>query len=565
MCRSIPINKTCSRCTRINVMRFIVAFAGAMLLAQPVLAETFTNPIIGDGADPWVTQWKGQYFYARSAGGQLYVDRATKLQDIGRSASQSVWRPPTGTAYSQNLWAPELHYLDNKWYMYVAADDGDNANHRMHVLEGDSQDPQGTYTYKGKIAAPTDRYAIDGTVFENGGSRYFIWSGWEGTDNGRQDLYIAPMSNPWTIGGERVLISKPDYTWEKHGLAINEGPTVLRKDGTVNIIYSASGFWRDEYALGQLTLNGRNVLSESSWIKKNTPVFSQTSNVNGPGHASFVKSPDRAEDWIVYHAHDDLEFDGGRDVRIQPFGFNADNTPNFGSPVNSGVALQEPSGRAVVTFIPNGSFDRMDVTSAGGPGIISSVESFRSQGEVGLVDNTGRFFAPIAGGDGRQVGFIGAAQPSALTQDIGLIVQPGTFELSAGFAISSDQAGDALSDPTTFKLLLESVGLNGRGFADEGDVVVLGEIEFSSSSFNAASFTYFSTTGIIPLDSSRLDTLLRIGIYSIGNGSADWEAKVDNLSLVYSTAVPEPAALGTLYVAMGLLLARRRRGTMRSA
>ena len=305
---------------------------------------TFNNPIIGSGADPWVTRWNNQYVYVRSNGAAVYVAKSTSLQGIGAGASIKVWDPPDGTAWSHNVWAPELHYLDGKWYIYVAADDGNNASHRMYVLEGNTQDPAGSYTFKGKIAATTDRWAIDGTVLDHNGSRYMLWSGWPGTTDGQQNLYIAPMSNPWTISGERVTISTPTYAWERHGLALNEGPTVLKKDGTVHIIYSASGFWTPEYSLGQLTLTGSNPMFGSAWTKKPTPVFTRTSNVAGVGHASFTKSPDGSQDWIVYHAHKDPTTFTGRDVRTQAFTWNPDNSPSFGQPINPATPIIEPSG-----------------------------------------------------------------------------------------------------------------------------------------------------------------------------------------------------------------------------
>jgi GH43 family beta-xylosidase len=152
------------------------------------------------------------------------------------------------------------------------------------------------------------------------------------------------MSNAWTITGDRVQISAPTLAWERHGLSINEGPTVLQKDGTTHIIYSASGYWTPEYSLGRLTLTGSNPLQAGSWTKSGSPVFTRTSSVVGVGHASFTKSPDGVEDWIVYHAHKSpFEFTG-RDVRAQPFTWNADDSPNFGQPVNPGTPLDEPSG-----------------------------------------------------------------------------------------------------------------------------------------------------------------------------------------------------------------------------
>ena len=73
-----------------------------------------------------------------------------------------------------------------------------------------------TFDFLGKVYdSTTDRWAIDGTVLEaDNGALYFIWSGWPGSVDGLQNLYIAPMSNPWTISGPRVLLSTPQLSWE---------------------------------------------------------------------------------------------------------------------------------------------------------------------------------------------------------------------------------------------------------------------------------------------------------------------------------------------------------------
>ena len=302
-------------------------------------------------------QWGNKYVYARSDGGAVWIAKSDTLEGIGSAAQVKIWDPPNGQPYSQDVWAPELHYLDGKWYVYVAADDGDNATHRMYVLEGNSQDPSGSYTFKGKIAATTDRWAIDGTVLDYNGSRYFIWSGWPGFTDGQQNLYIAPMSNPWTISGDRVLISQPNFSWEQHGLPINEGPEVLQHDGKTFVIYSASGFWTNQYALGQLQFTGTDPLAGSTWIKSSVPVFSQGNGVVGVGHASFVTSPDGSEDWIVYHAHTSAtNWDGVRNIHIQPFTFNANGSPNFGQPTSSSTPLALPSGTPTFYFSTQSAF-----------------------------------------------------------------------------------------------------------------------------------------------------------------------------------------------------------------
>ncbi|HEY1786839.1 MAG TPA: glycoside hydrolase family 43 protein [Verrucomicrobiae bacterium] len=340
------------------MVRSVLLFTFIACIAQALFAgesgdQTFTNPIVRRGADPWVIRWNSKYYLCQAmppggrgpgTGAGVWVSAATNLEAIGRGTHKRVWTPELGTRHSYEVWAPELHFLRGKWYIYVAADNGNNATHRMYVLEGTSLDPQQPFVLKGKIAAPEDRWAIDGTVLEMPGSKlYFVWSGWDGRKNVAQNLYVAPMSDPWTISGNRVCISRPEYPWEKNGLPINEGPETLWHGKHLFIIYSASGFWTEDYCLGELAWNGGDVLDPKSWVKNPKPVFSRTPAVSGPGHCSFVPSPDGTEDWIVYHAHISRDSDI-RDIRIQRFQWNPDGSPDFGSPISPGVPLRRPSG-----------------------------------------------------------------------------------------------------------------------------------------------------------------------------------------------------------------------------
>jgi hypothetical protein len=61
----------------------------------------------------------------------------------------------------------------------------------------------GTGFFKGKISDRSDNWAIDPSVFEYKNQWYMIWSGWEENKNGQQNIYIAKMKNPWTIGGKK--------------------------------------------------------------------------------------------------------------------------------------------------------------------------------------------------------------------------------------------------------------------------------------------------------------------------------------------------------------------------
>jgi GH43 family beta-xylosidase len=155
------------------------------LLSVGVYAQqnkTFTNPLLPSGADPWSSYVNGYYYYTNTLGNRLDIWKTKSLADLKSAERKTIFTPPVGTLYSKELWAPEIHFIDNKWYVYFAADDGKNDNHRMYVLENTSVDPmKGEWNFKGKVADSSDKWAIDGSVFKHGNQFYMIWSGWKET------------------------------------------------------------------------------------------------------------------------------------------------------------------------------------------------------------------------------------------------------------------------------------------------------------------------------------------------------------------------------------------------
>ncbi|MFB5761510.1 family 43 glycosylhydrolase [Paenibacillus medicaginis] len=304
--------------------------------------QDFYNVVIQDGADPWAYKHTdGYYYFTKTTGNNVTIWKSRTLSGLDAGESVSI---ETG---GQNIWAPEIHYLNGAWYIYYAKDDGDNANHRMYVLENTSQNPlQGTWQDRGQVTDNTNKWAIDGTVLQVGNQLYFIWSGWEGNVNVSQKLYIARMSNPWTIVSDRVEISTPEYTWEtNHNPHVNEGPQVVIRGNIINLIYSASGSWTNDYCLGLITADiNADLLQSSSWHKRSEPIFKSANGIYGPGHASFTTSPDGTGDWIVYHNAKNNQSGWNREIRIQPFTWNADNTPNLGSPLAPNSKIPVPSG-----------------------------------------------------------------------------------------------------------------------------------------------------------------------------------------------------------------------------
>lgn len=315
---------------------------------------TFKNTLAEiDTPDPSVIYKDGYYYMTFTHNGTDIMVMKSLTLDFRQAERKVVWYPPAETAYSANLWAPELQYIRGSWYIYFAADDGQNENHRMYVLQADSGDPLGSYTFKGQVTDSSNKWAIDGLAMEVDGELYFVWSGWEGEANAAQNTYIAPMSDPLTISGPRVLLSEPLLPWEQAGGPpyINEGQSVLHHNGRVFIVYSGAGSWTKYYSLGLLALKpGGNPLEASDWIKSQEPLLAmdEAAGVYGPGHNSFTVSPDGSEQWIVYHATTGAE-DGwnNRKARAQPVSWDADGLPVFGKPLPLSEAIPVPAGMGV--------------------------------------------------------------------------------------------------------------------------------------------------------------------------------------------------------------------------
>jgi GH43 family beta-xylosidase len=142
--------------TVFSISRLLLAAAVAVQICPafaqaPSGSNTFKNPLRPSGADPWVIQWNGFYYYMNTTGANLTIWQTKDMTDLAHARKKVVWTPESGEPYSHELWAPELHRLGNKWYIYFAADAGHNSSHRIFVVENRSVDPlDGSWKFKGK-------------------------------------------------------------------------------------------------------------------------------------------------------------------------------------------------------------------------------------------------------------------------------------------------------------------------------------------------------------------------------------------------------------------------------
>ncbi|MBD7915739.1 family 43 glycosylhydrolase [Clostridium sp. Sa3CUN1] len=315
------------------------------------MENIYRNPIVIQRADPCIYKHTDGYYYFTGSVPEfdlIELRRARKIEELQDAETFVVWRKHEEGEMSQLIWAPEIHYINNKWYIYFAAAPdrvvtGITFNHKMYVIECEDKNPLiGKWVEKGRVETGWDSFALDATIFEQNGKLYYVWAQEDVNiePNSHSNIYIAEMENPWTLKSKAVLLSKPELDWETKLYWVNEGPAILKKNGKIFLTYSASAT-DENYCIGMLSADeNSDLLNPKSWRKSSKPVF-KTSYENkqyGPGHNSFTVSEDGKLDLLVYHCRNYLELKGdplsdpNRHARVEVIEWNEDGTPSFGVP-----------------------------------------------------------------------------------------------------------------------------------------------------------------------------------------------------------------------------------------
>lgn len=184
------------------------------------------NPFIEQRADPFILRDGSHYYFIASVPeyDRLEIRRADSLEGLRTAAPVVVWHKPESGPMSQLIWAPEIHHLAGKWYIYFAATHTQSLDklgmfqHRMFALECADADPlTGRWTEKGQIKTQFDTFALDATTFNHQGKQWYLWAQKSPDIAGNSNIYLAELENPWTIKGEPVMLSHPEYDWECQG------------------------------------------------------------------------------------------------------------------------------------------------------------------------------------------------------------------------------------------------------------------------------------------------------------------------------------------------------------
>lgn len=312
--------------------------------------ENINNPVVFQRADPHIYLHTDGFYYMTAsvpAYDGIEIRRAKTIEELENGEAKMVWMKHKEGEMSELIWAPEIHIINGKWYIYFAAAGNTKIhethvtfNHRMYVIENADSNPfSDNWVEKGRITTHMDSFSLDATILKYENKVYYIWAQKDPEIAGNSNIYISEMENPWTLKGNITMLTHPEYEWEKRVFLVNEGPSILKNDKYIFLTYSASAT-DENYCVGILKLEiGKDPLIKENWIKSSVPVFkSDVSNKRfGPGHNSFTKSPE-GQDILVYHCRDydkfdcDPLYDPNRHTCIQVVEW-INGEPNFGIPL----------------------------------------------------------------------------------------------------------------------------------------------------------------------------------------------------------------------------------------
>ena len=300
-------------------------------------------PVAWNKADPCITKWKDKYYFISTNDldreHTIYIREADSIPELVTAQQIKILDAYTYPHLVDLLWAPELHIINDRLYIFHAGTAKGFYEEQCHVMalkEGGNPTVASDWEMPVRVIKKDGSYlygeqgiTLDMTHFEAGGVHYVCWSQrqFKPVDQGAW-LYIACVDpdKPWQLTTDPVLLSMPEYSWANNHTFVDEGPFALFKDGKIYLTFSSAAV-DSTYVVGLMTADPNTDLTDpDNWVKENYPLLSSRSVEGefGTGHNAYVTDDDGLV-WNTYHARPGI--DGPRSSGIRRVHFNAEGFP----------------------------------------------------------------------------------------------------------------------------------------------------------------------------------------------------------------------------------------------
>lgn len=284
------------------------------------MRRTYRNPVYPEPmADPFVLKHEEAYYaYGTAPGGpdgrQVPVLRSLNLVDW---ASLGHALLPNG---ARQYWAPEVACHEGRFYMYYSsgsAPEGTDQQLRVAV----AGHPAGPFVDTGSLLVPNQPFSIDAHPYRHSDGQWYLFYCVDflearGEHRVGTGIVVDRLLDMRTLAGQPRVVVRPHQDWHvfrkgrtMYGQVFDwhtvEGPSVQMHDNRVYCFYSGGAWERENYGVSYVVADQPlGPYRSPAGGQEALLMRSRPGAVIGPGHNSFISSPDGKETWIVYHAWD---------------------------------------------------------------------------------------------------------------------------------------------------------------------------------------------------------------------------------------------------------------------
>jgi len=279
----------------------------ASTAATPTGPTALVPVIDQDFPDPDTLQVDDTYYaYAtQPASGAVNVQlaRSTDLASWEVLDADPLPRLPSW-ATTGRTWAPEVTAVGDGYAMYFTAHSVDPDLQCIGVATASV--PAGPFSSPNPepLVCPADQGgAIDAASFiDDDGTRYLLWKN-DGNCCGKDTWIYASRLTPdgLRLVGKAQRLVKQDQPWEGN---LIEAPTLVKRNGSYVLFYSANDYGGEKYATGYATAPAIG----GPWTKADGPLLTSDSSggrLTGPGGQDVVTALD-GSDHLAFHDWDDV-------------------------------------------------------------------------------------------------------------------------------------------------------------------------------------------------------------------------------------------------------------------
>jgi beta-xylosidase len=243
--------------------------------------------------DPFIMLWQNKYY----AYGTLSPDGIA----VFVSDDLLTWSSPTGLIDGLVLnkkdvwaerwfWAPEVYYVNGKFYMYFSADE--------HICVATSDSPLGPFVQEIQKPMIEGEKCIDNSMFiDDNGKPYLFFDRF----NDGLNIWVAELEDNLTEIKPETMHNciHVSQTWEEVWPRVNEGSFVIKHNNIYYMTYSANSYESPFYGVGMAT--AEKITGPWTKYEKN-PILQKPGNLVGVGHSALFTDKE-GKLRIVFHAH----------------------------------------------------------------------------------------------------------------------------------------------------------------------------------------------------------------------------------------------------------------------